>query len=822
MADSTLTLTARLTAAVLDARRGIVRMHRDVMAALDLSPWDPVRLDGARSTGAIVAEGGADVPPGILLCDDLTLGNAGLQDGTAIRVTKIPLVEARSVELVGSENVMRVISPDMLRRALLGKMITTGDDISLLPLDTPVHGRVEAAELATARRQLQVAMGMQWTTTLVEVTASDAVAPVLVTGATAVSWRGGGTAPGWQQSSATPPTSAGRAGPSADLFSVTPAPQRPAAPTTADQMLAGAAPPSAQPSSPTAESISTIGRTSHDSQATATKSVSRSDVRPAAEALASSSEAPKTDVSAHAIPTLDELPGFKVQADSLTEWLDLGFNHREVLDRLGSKPQLGVLLSGPPGVGKSTLARAVAAHVGAGVIDVSAPSIAAIESGAAAEALRAAAEQATTNAPTVLLIQDVEALAPREDPDPISRLFIDLLQRTIAAGEVAVVCTTARPEEVNAELSHPGLLDHQLVLPLPDKTMRKSILEALLRPIPLADEVSLDEIAAKTPGFVAADLVALRREAAVRAALRQKTADKPTVSQEDLIGSLDVVRPTAMAESTLEVARVTLEDVGDMAETKTALTEAVLWPLQYPDTYERLGVSPPRGVLLYGPPGCGKTFLVKAIAGSGQTNVMSVKGAELLNKWVGESERAVRELFRRARQASPTLIFMDEVDAIAPPRGQGTDGGTTDRVVASLLTELDGVEALNNVFVIGATNRPDLVDPAMLRPGRLDKMIYVPPPDAEARAAVLRASARKTPITRGVDFDAIAEQLDGYSSADCAAIVREAALVAMRRDMAAPKVTKPDFDQAIRNIKGSLDADQVAWLEGFANDRDLA
>lgn len=821
-------------------------MHRDVMAALDLAPWDPVRLDGTRSTGAIVAEGGRDVPPGILLCDDLTLGNAGLQDGTAIRVTKLPLVEARNVELVGSENVMRVISPDMLRRALLGKMVTTGDDISLLPLDTPVQGRVEAAELATARRQLQVAMGMQWTTTLVEVTRTDVPTPVLVTGATTVSWRGGGTAPGWQQSAVTPPTSARATEPSSALFSVTPAPARPPMATTADRMLhseaasdPGATGPvirDAQPgtgASSAQSSISAQSSTAHESSTanqtptdhphgTATMSAARSDTRPAAEALSAATAAPKPDVSASTTPTLEELPGFKDQADSLTEWLDLGFNHREVLDRLGSKPQLGILLSGPPGVGKSTLARAVAAHVGAGVVDVSAPSIAAIEAGTAAETLRAAAEQAATNTPSVLLIQDVEALAPREDADPISRLFIDLLQRTIAAGEVAVICTTARPEEVTPELSHPGLLDHQLVLPLPDRAMRKAILEALMRPVPLDDQVSLDDVAGKTPGFVAADLVALRREATVRAALRQKDADKPTIAQQDLLGALEVVRPTAMAESTLEVARVTLEDVGDMAETKKALTEAVLWPLQYPDTYERLGISPPRGILLYGPPGCGKTFLVKAIAGSGQTNVMSVKGAELLNKWVGESERAVRELFRRARQAAPTLIFMDEVDAIAPPRGQGTDGGTTDRVVASLLTELDGVEALNNVFVIGATNRPDLVDPAMLRPGRLDKMLYVPPPDAEARAAVLRAAARRTPVTRGVDFDAIAEQLDGYSSADCAAVVREAALVAMRRDMDAPKVTKPDFDQAIRNVRGSLDPDQVAWLERFADQRDLA
>ncbi|WP_228389378.1 AAA family ATPase [Cumulibacter manganitolerans] len=796
MADQTLTLTARLTAAVLDARRGIVRMHRDVMAALDLAPWDPVLLEGSRATGAIVAEGGPDVPPGILLCDDLALGNAGLQDGTAIRVSKLPLVEARSVELIGSENVTRIISPDLLRRALLGKMVTTGDDISLLPLDGAAHEGTDGGDLASARRRLQVAMGMQWTTTLVEVADTGSPTPVLVTGATTVAWRGGAAAPGWQHSATTPPTSR-TPQPHSDLFAVTPAPARPMPPTTADRMLGGG-------------------------QATTTKPPEApSATKPAAQALTSQSAQPARDVAAHATPTLDELPGFKAQADSLTEWFDLGFHHRDVLDLLGSRAQLGVLVSGPPGVGKATLVRAVAAHVGAGVVELSAPTIAAIEAAAAADTLRAAVAQAESQAPTILLVQDVEALAPREDADPISRTFIDLIAKTVEAGSVAVVCTTARPEEVSTELSRPGLLDHQLSLPLPDRPTRKAILEAILRPVPLAEDVSLDDIAGRTPGFVAADLLALRREASVRAALRQKGADKPTLGQGDLLGALDVVRPTAMADSTLEVARVTLDDVGDMAETKKALTEAVLWPLQYPDTYQRLGISPPRGVLLYGPPGCGKTFLVKAIAGSGQTNVMSVKGAELLNKWVGESERAVRELFRRARQAAPTLIFMDEVDALAPPRGQGTDGGTTDRVVASLLTELDGVEALNNVFVIGATNRPDLVDPAMLRPGRLDKMIYVPPPDAEARAAILKASARHTPVTAGVDFDALAQRLDGYSSADCAALVREAALVAMRRDLDAPKVTKADFEQATKNVKASLDPEQVAWLERFADQREL-
>jgi transitional endoplasmic reticulum ATPase len=284
----------------------------------------------------------------------------------------------------------------------------------------------------------------------------------------------------------------------------------------------------------------------------------------------------------------------------------------------------------------------------------------------------------------------------------------------------------------------------------------------------------------------------------------------------DFEAALEVVRPTSMAESSLELEKITLDDVGDMAEVKQTLTESVLWPLSYPDTFDRLGVAPPRGVLLYGPPGCGKTFLVKAIAGAGKANVLSVKGAELLSKWVGESERAVRELFRRARQAAPTLVFLDEVDALAPIRGQASDGGTTDRVVASLLTELDGVESLRNVVVIGATNRPDLVDPALLRPGRLERLVYIPPPDAEARVEILRATARTVPLAPDVDLAGLAGELDGFSAADCAALVREAALAAMRESLDATEVTAAHVATARDRVRPSLDPTQVAWLAAYA------
>ncbi|MFL6129732.1 MAG: AAA family ATPase [Mycobacteriales bacterium] len=722
-----LTLTARLTTARLDARRGVVRLHREVLAALGLVPWDAVRLTGGRTTGAVAAVSGPDAARGDLLCDDLLLGNLGVRDGDRVTVAPAPLREARRVVVAGTLDATTAVRPTMLREALLGKMVTTGDNVSLLPQDAAPGALREAA---SARRSLSAAMGLAWTTTLLTVTGTEPAGPALVTMGTVVGWRDGGSTTG----SATPPLVTG-----------------------------GAAERAGEPA-----------------------------------------------------PAIEDLPGLQSQAAQLKEWLDLGFHHTEVLARLGSTPQLGVLVTGPAGSGKSTLVRAVAAAVGASVVRRWAPGIAALEASAAAAALREAVAEATSRAPAVLVLEDVEALAPREDAKPISTVLLDVVGRAVAAPGVAVVCTSARPEVVSPELRRPGRLDHELSVPLPDRAGRRALLDVLLRTSPLSADVHLDEIAERTPGFVVADLLALRREAAVRAAARQRDVANPMISRADLLGALEVVRPTAMAESTLDIPALTLDDVGDLEPVKQALTEAVLWPLSYPDTFARLGVQPARGLLLYGPPGCGKTFLVRAIAGAGQANVLSVKGAELLSKWVGESERAVRELFRRAREAAPALVFLDEVDALAPVRGQSTDSGVADRVVAALLTELDGIEGLRDVVVIGATNRPDLVDPALLRPGRLGRLVYVPPPDAAARAAILRAAAKNTPLGEGVDLAAVAADTDGYSGADLAELVREAALAAMRRSLDAPEVTAADVATARATVRPSLRADQVAALAAFA------
>ncbi|WP_422751058.1 AAA family ATPase [Micromonospora sp. WMMD1219] len=745
MAEPDLTLTATLRPAALDARRGVVRLHPEVLTALALRPGDPVRLTGRRVTAGIAAAAEPSTSGALLHADDLLLGNLGLRAGGQVTVSPLPATPARRLTLSGPAAVVAAVPPEMLRLALLGKVVTAGDDVSLLPQDVlpdaAVRGLIEAA-----RRSLASSVGYAWTSTLLTVVSTEPAVGALVTMDTVVGWEHGAATRG----------------------------SGPASSASTARVSAPAAPAGTEPDAD----------------------------------LLGPEDA----------PDVDELPGLRAQAEELTELLDLGFHHREVLGRLGTTVSLGVLVEGPAGSGKSALVRAVAARVGAGVRPLWAPELAALSNDAAARRLREAASAVRAGGPAVLLVTDVESIAPADEPGPLATVFRQVVAETLRAG-AAVVCTSGRPEAVDPALRGPDLLALRITVPLPDAALRREQLTVLTREVPLAGDVRLDEVAARTPGFVAADLAALVREAGVRAALRQKTVETPTVAMADFTAALEVVRPTTMSASTLELASVTLDDVGGLHEVKQTLTESVLWPLTYPDTFARLGVTPPRGVLLYGPPGCGKTYLVTALAGTGRANVLSVKGAELLSKWVGESERAVRELFRRARQAAPTLVFLDEVDALAPVRGQATDGGTTDRVVAALLTELDGVEALRNVVVVGATNRPELVDPALLRPGRLERLVYVPPPDGPARAEILRASARDVPLAPDVDLDALGAELDGFSAADCAALIREAALATMRESLEASTVTAAHVEAARTRVRPSLDPVQLAHLESYATGR---
>ncbi len=712
-----LSLTAVLHPSALDARLSVVRLHPEVLAALGVRPDDVVVLRGRRTTAARVAAGPADADPGTVRCTELVLGNLQLTDGSPVELERAEPQAARAVVLSGDRAVVAAVDPALLRTALRGKVLTTGDNASLLQEDL--------APASEAHRALRARLGPALRSVLLHVAEVDPPGPAVVTMGTVVGWQGGTTTTG----SATPTVRAASAGPALKVA---------------------------------------------------------------------------------------DLPGLEVQAKDLQEWLDLGFHHPDLLARLGTSARMGVLLTGPAGSGKASLVEAVAAEVGARLVRVWAPQLAALEAGAAAAQLRGLL--AVPASPTVLLVEDVQALVPREGRSPLATTFLSELRAAVDTGRIAVVCTTSAPEQVDPALRSPGTLDHELAVPLPDRPRRRQLLARTTADLPLDPDVDLDDVAARTPGFVAADLIALLREAGLRAAARQREAEQPVLARADLDEALEVVSASALEGEALQLGGLTLDGVGDMAEVKAALTEAVLWPLQYPDTFARLGVTAPRGVLLYGPPGCGKTFLVRAIAGSGQANVLSVKGAELLSKWVGESEGAVRELFRRAREAAPALVFLDEVDALAPVRGQASDGGTTDRVVAALLTELDGVEALRDVVVIGATNRPDLIDPALLRPGRLERLVFVPPPDADARGAILAAAGRDVPV-QDVAWAELGARTEGFSAADCAALVREAALTAMRESMAVGAVTAAHVETALEVVRPSLDPAQVEHLASYAERR---
>jgi SpoVK/Ycf46/Vps4 family AAA+-type ATPase len=716
-ASRQLTLTARLNTSAVDSRRGVIRLHPSAVAALGIREWDAVSLTGSRTTAAVAGVAGQDTPVGTVLLDDVTLSNAGLREGTAVIVSPVTVYGARSVTLSGSSLTTRSVSPVTLRQALLGKVMTVGDAVSLLPRDLGPGTSTSAAS-----RALAAAVGISWTSELLTVTGVDPEGPVSVQPNSLVTW---GT--GVPSSAAT---------------------------------------------------------SAHEQLSTGTPEI-----------------------------LVEELKGSQSQAAKLSEWLKLALDEPHLLKTLGAGANLGVLVSGPAGVGKVTLVRAVCD--GRRLVELDGPEVGALS---AEDRLKTVASAVKTvrDGGGVLLITDVDALLP-VTAEPVAALILAELRTAVATEGVALIATSARPDQLDARLRAPELCDRELGLPLPDAGTRKALLEALLKPAPTGD-LNLDEIAGRTPGFVVADLAALVREAALRAASRASAdGQPPTLNQDDLVGALTVIRPLSRSASEeLTVGNVTLDDVGDMAEARQALTEAVLWPLQHPDTFARLGVDPPRGVLLYGPPGCGKTFVVRALASTGQLSVHAVKGSELMDKWVGSSERAVRELFRRAQDSAPSLIFLDEVDALAPRRGQSFDSGVTDRVVAALLTELDGVNPLRDVVVLGATNRPDLIDPALLRPGRLERLVFVEPPDAAARREILRTAGKSIPLSADADLDDVAAELDGYSAADCVALLREAALAAMRRSIDAAAVTAADLAAARKTVRPSLDPIQVESLRVFA------
>jgi transitional endoplasmic reticulum ATPase len=495
----------------------------------------------------------------------------------------------------------------------------------------------------------------------------------------------------------------------------------------------------------------------------------------------------------------EDIGGLSGEVDKVREMIELPLRHPELFEKLGVDAPKGVLLHGPPGTGKTLLAKAVASETSANFQSIGGPEIMSKFYGESEERLREIFKEAEENAPSIIFIDEIDSIAPKRDEvtGETERRIVAQLLATMdgleGRGKVIVIGATNRPNALDPALRRPGRFDREIEIGIPDREGRFEILQIHTRGMPLADDVDLPQIAAMTHGYVGADLASLAREGAMRALrvilptidLEEETIPAEVlnslqVTMDNLMDAYREMQPSTLREVLLESPNVKWEDIGGLEGPKQELMETVEWPLRYAGLYRHMNAIPPKGVLLYGPPGTGKTLLAKAVATESQANFISVKGPEFLSKWVGESEKAVRETFRKARQAAPCVIFLDEIDAIAPVRGTSSDSGVTERVISQLLTEMDGLEALHNVVVIAATNRPDIIDPALLRPGRFDRLVFIAPPDPEARKEILRIHTRDKPLAGDVDLDMLATSMTNFTGAEIGAVANEAVMLAIR------------------------------------------
>ena len=544
---------------------------------------------------------------------------------------------------------------------------------------------------------------------------------------------------------------------------------------------------------------------------------------------------PNTEVQLHETPvdvskiegvgnlvdvSYEDIGGLKEEVKKVREMIEIPLKRPELFEKLGIAPPKGVLMHGPPGTGKTLLAKAVASESDAHFIAINGPEIMSKYVGGSEENLREYFEEAEENSPSIIFIDELDAIAPKreETNGEVERRtvaqLLTLMDGLKSRGQVVVIGATNRPDSLDPALRRPGRFDREIEIGVPDSEERKEVLEIHTRNMPLAEDVDLDKIANTTHGFVGADLESLCKEAAMRVVRRilpeiqndeeipKEVMEKIVVTGDDFKNAQKEIQPSALREVLVQIPDIKWDDVGGLEDVKQELKEAVEWPLKHPETFQRLGIRPPKGTLLYGIPGTGKTLLAKAVASESEANFISVKGPELLSKWVGESEKGVREVFRKAKQASPTVIFFDEIDAIASTRsGNDTDSGVTKRVVNQLLTEMDGLEELEDVAIIAATNRPDILDAGLMRPGRFDRHIEVGEPDEDARISIFEVHTKGMPLAKDVDLKKLAKNTEGYVGADIEAVCREAAMLALRDDLEASEITYKYFKEAIDKVK---------------------
>ncbi|OPX77434.1 MAG: VCP-like ATPase [Methanosaeta sp. PtaB.Bin039] len=531
--------------------------------------------------------------------------------------------------------------------------------------------------------------------------------------------------------------------------------------------------------------------------------------------------------------TYEDIGGLRKEIRAIREMVELPLRHPEIFQKLGISPPRGVLLHGPPGTGKTLIARAVASETDATFTSISGPEIVSKFYGESEQRLRQLFEEAASSAPSIIFIDEIDSIAPKREEvagDLERRVVAQLLalmDGLASRGEVIVVAATNRPNALDPAIRRGGRFDREIEIGIPNKSGRLEILYVHTRGMPLDEALDLGDIADITHGFVGADLSSLCKEAAMHTISRtipeldveedipEDLLNRMRVTKEDFSAALRKIEPSAMREITIEVPEVHWSQIGGLAEAKQSLVESVEWPLLYPDAFEAVGIRPPRGILLYGLPGTGKTMLARAVATESNLNFISVKGPEIMSKWVGESERAIREVFRKARQAAPSLIFFDEIDSIVPSRTSGLETNVTERVVSQFLTEMDGLVELKEVLVLAATNRPDLIDPSLLRPGRFDRMIYIPMPDASARRVIFSIYLSRMPLAPDVDAEEMVAWTEGYSGADIEMFCREAGMLALRSRISPGmkpemlmlsriEVGRKDFVHAYRNVKPHL------------------